>query len=128
MFTLDQITDIHERLGNKDTLGDYLRALRDIGVETYDSHVSDGHCEYFGADGQKLAGPAFHERLVIAATCDKVLFLQYLQQVEQGGVDYLEMSRSLADNGVEKWVFDTRKLTITYLDKAGNVLLREEVG
>ena len=128
MFTLEQITDIHERLGNKGTLGDYLRALRDIGVETYDSHVSDGHSEYFGTDGRKLAGPAFHERLVIAATCDKVRFLQYMKQVEQGGVGYVEMSESLADNGVERWIFDTRKLTITYLDKVGNVLLREEVG
>jgi hypothetical protein len=36
-------------------------------------------------------------------------------------------SKALADNGVEKWTFDTEKLTITYLDKAGNVLLSEKV-
>lgn len=59
MLILEQITDIHDRLGNSKTLGGYLRALRDIGVE--------------------------------------------------------------------KWAFDTAKLTITYLDKAGNVLLTEQV-
>ena len=127
MFTLEQITDIHDRLGNRDTLGGYLRALRDIGVETYDSYIADGHSEYFGADGQKLVGPAFHETFAIAETCDKEQFLQYMQQVEQGGVGYVEMSKALADNGVEKWTFDTEKLTITYLDKAGNVLLGEKV-
>lgn len=127
MFTLEQITDIHDRLGNRDTLGGYLRALQEIGVETYDSYITDGHSEYFGAHGQKLVGPAFHETFAIAETCDKEQFLQYMQQVEQGGVGYEDMSRALADNGVEKWTFHTEKLTITYLDKAGNVLLREKV-
>jgi uncharacterized protein YbcV (DUF1398 family) len=128
MFTLEQVTDIHDRLGNEDTLGAYLRALRDIGVETYDSYITDGHAEYFGADGKKLVGPAFHETFAIAETCDKEQFLQYMQQVEQGGIGYVEMSHALADNGVEKWAFDTEQLAITYLDKAGNVLLREDVG
>lgn len=127
MFTLEQISGIHDRLGNRGALGGYLRALRDIGVEMYDSYITDGHSEYFGADGQKLVGPAFHEAFAIAETCDKEQFLQYMQQVEQGGVGYVEMSKALADNGVEKWTFDTEKLTITYLDKAGNVLLDEKV-
>ena len=127
MFTLAQITDIHDRLGNEDTLGRYLRALAEIGIKTYDSYITDGHSEYFGADGQKLVGPAFHDSFAIAETCDKEQFLRYMQQVEQGEVGYAEMSKALADNGVEKWTFDTEELTITYLDKAGNVLLGEKV-
>jgi uncharacterized protein YbcV (DUF1398 family) len=127
MFTLEQITEIHGRLGNRETLGGYLHALLVIGVETYDSYITDGRSEYFGADGQKLVGPAFHEAFAIAETCDKERFLQYMQQVGRGGVGYVEMSKALADNGVEKWSFDTGKLTITYLDKSGNVLLTEKV-
>jgi uncharacterized protein YbcV (DUF1398 family) len=127
MFTLEQIADIHDRLGDRETLGSYLRALRDIGVLAYDSYITDGHSEYFGADGQKLVGPAFHETFTIADTCDKEQFLQYMRQVEQGGVGYVDMSRTLADGGVEKWTFDTANSTITYLDKAGNVLLNETV-
>jgi uncharacterized protein YbcV (DUF1398 family) len=127
VVTLEQIADIHDRFGNRDTLGGYLRALREIGVETYDSYVTDGHSEYYGADGRELVGPAFHEPFAVAETCDKEQFLRYMQRVEQGGVGYVEMSRALADNGVEKWTFDTGDLSITYLDKAGNVLLREKV-
>ncbi|MCW6006427.1 DUF1398 domain-containing protein [Micromonospora sp. CPCC 205371] len=108
-------------------MGAYLRALRDIGIETYDSYITDGHSEYFGANGQELVGPAFHETFAVAETCDKDRFLQYMQQVEQGGIGYEEMSKALADNGVEKWRFDTKELTITYLDKAGNVLLSEKL-
>ena len=70
---------------------------------------------------------AFHETFAISDTCDTEQFLQYMQRVEEGGVGYVEMSKALAENGVEKWTFDTEKLTITYLDKAGNVLLREKV-
>jgi uncharacterized protein YbcV (DUF1398 family) len=127
MFTIEQITDIHDRLGNQNTLGAYLRALRDIGVATCDSYITDGHSEYLGTDGQRLVGPAFHETFPVADTCDKEQFLQFMRQVEAGGVGYEEMSRTLAGNGVEKWTFDTAALTITYLDKAGTVLLREEV-
>lgn len=35
--------------------------------------------------------------------------------------------RALRDIGVEKWVFDTHALTITYYDKAGNELLKEDI-
>lgn len=127
MFTLEQITDTHDRLGSSDTLGAYLRALREIGVARYDSYVTDGHSEYYGADGTRLLGPAFHDAFVIAETCDRDQFLQYMRQIEQGGVGYVEMSKALADNGVEKWTFDTEQLSITYFDKAGKVLLEENV-
>jgi uncharacterized protein YbcV (DUF1398 family) len=127
VFTVEQITDIHDRLGNSDALGSYLRALRDLGVEKYDSYVTDGHSEYFGADGNRLIGPAFHETFTIADACDKERFLQYMQLVEQGGVGYVEMSKALADHGVEKWTFHMTELTVTYFDKAGNVLLAENV-
>jgi uncharacterized protein YbcV (DUF1398 family) len=127
VFTLEQIADIHHRLGNSDTLGDYLRALREVGVDTYDSFIADGHSEYHGANGQELVGPPSHEVFAIAETCDKEQFLWYMRQVEHGGIGYEEMSKALADNGVERWTFDTERLTITYFDKAGNVLLTETV-
>ena len=53
MFTLDQINDIHERLGKQATLIEYLRALNAIGVEKYDSFISDGHSEYLGNSQSK---------------------------------------------------------------------------
>lgn len=127
VFTLEQIADIHDRLGSKSSLELYLRALRDIGVARYDSFVSDGHSVYYGVDGQELVGPPFHETFAVAQAADEEWFLQYMKQVEQDGADYVEMSKALAGHGVEKWSFDTEKLTITYLDKAGNVLLGEKV-
>ena len=38
------------------------------------------------------------------------------------------MSRGLAQSSVEKWTFDTNKMTMTYYDRGGNVMLVEEIG
>jgi uncharacterized protein YbcV (DUF1398 family) len=46
---------------------------------------------------------------------------------EQGKTDYFEMTKGLADCGIEKWRFDTHKMTIAYYDKAGNKMLVESI-
>ncbi len=43
MFTLEQINDLHARLGKAETLIEYVRALNASGVEKYDSYLTDGH-------------------------------------------------------------------------------------
>ncbi|RTL69582.1 MAG: DUF1398 domain-containing protein [Pseudonocardiaceae bacterium] len=127
VFTLEDITRIHDELGNADTLPEYLRALRDIGVRHYDSFVADGHSEYHTADGHTLASGATHTTFIVSDTCDRPAFLDFMTLVEQGGVGYEQMSRRLAELGVEKWTFDTAALTITYTDRAGRTLLSEQV-
>jgi len=62
MFTLEQINHIHDQLGNAETLSEYLEALKKIGVETYDSFITDGHSEYFGKSGHKVVSPPVHEK------------------------------------------------------------------
>ena len=37
MFTLEQINEIHKRFGKKNTLYEYLSAVKAIGVDTFDS-------------------------------------------------------------------------------------------
>jgi hypothetical protein len=45
MFTIEQINAIHDRLGSAKTLAEYVRALKALGVERYDSFLADGHSE-----------------------------------------------------------------------------------
>lgn len=127
MFSLEDITRIHDELGSADTLPEYLRALRDIGVRHYDSFVTDGRSEYHSVDGRTLVSDAAHSTFAVSDTCDRDAFVAYMKVVEQGGVGYEEMSQHMADLGVEKWTFDTADLTITYSDKAGRTLLSEQV-
>jgi Protein of unknown function (DUF1398) len=57
MFTIEQINDLHARLGNAKTFPDYVRALKTLGVERYDSYLADGHSEYEGQGGHRVVLP-----------------------------------------------------------------------
>ena len=127
MFTLEQIDDIHDRLGSQDTLVQYLQALNAIGVERTDSFIADGHSEHFGQGGEKVVTPPAHEVLTIAGTSSRDGLVEALALHGQGKTSYAEMSKALAGSGVEKWSFDTNALTIAYYDKTGNELLVEAV-
>jgi uncharacterized protein YbcV (DUF1398 family) len=127
MFTFEQINDIHDRLGNAETLAQYLEALKNIGVDKYDSFITDGHSEYFGKDGHKVVSPPVHEKFSIAETSNRESFLKHLDLHNQRTTSYLEMSKGLADSGIEKWTFDTNKMTITYYGKDGNEILVESI-
>ena len=127
MFTIEQIDDVHDRLGNAETLAQYLRALHAIGVETSDSFVADGHSEYFGKGGCKVVSAPAHKKLTIAETANPKSLIEHLRLHNQGETNYLEMSKGLADSGVEKWTFDMNEMTIAYYDRAGNEMLVEAV-
>jgi uncharacterized protein YbcV (DUF1398 family) len=40
---------------------------------------------------------------------------------------YLEMSKGLAESGIEKWTVDTNRMTMTFYDKAGKEMLVEAI-
>jgi uncharacterized protein YbcV (DUF1398 family) len=125
LFTIEQINDLHDRLGNMETLPDYLRALSAIGVARFDSYIRDGHSEFFSSDGQRVVSEAAHELLTIADVTDREKVVEHLARHQRGETGYVEMSKGLAESGVEKWTMDTNDLTVTYLDSQGNTLLVE---
>ena len=127
MFTIEQINDLHVRLGSKKTLADYVRALKAIGVERYDSYLADGHSEYFGQGGDKVVSPPEHEVLAVADTCQREVFLEHLRRHERRETTYLAMSKGLADSGIEKWTVDTGAMTMTFVDKAGAEMLVAQI-
>jgi uncharacterized protein YbcV (DUF1398 family) len=127
MFTIEQINDLHARLGKAKTFFDYVRALNALGVEKYDSYLTDGHSEYFGNHGHKVISSAAHERLFIAEKSDKENFLKHLKLHEEGKTSYIEMSKGLAESGVEKWSVNTSKMTMVYYDQAGDDMLVESI-
>ena len=127
MFTIEQINDLHAQLGSARTLPEYVRALKALGVEQYNSYLADGHSEYFGQDGQSVVSPPEHEVLTVAATGQRETFLQHLGRHERHETTYLEMSRGLAESGVEKWTVDTGRMTMTFYDKAGRKMLVEQI-
>jgi uncharacterized protein YbcV (DUF1398 family) len=127
MFTIEQINNLHARLGSARTLPEYVLALKGLGVERYDSYVADGHSEYFGQGDHRVVSPPVHEVLPVAETAQREAFLQHLRRHERGETTYLEMSRGLAQSGVEKWTVDTARMTMTFQDQAGQEMLIEQI-
>jgi uncharacterized protein YbcV (DUF1398 family) len=74
-----------------------------------------------------VVSPLVHNKLSIAPKCNREEFLTHLKLHEQGKTDYFEMSKGLADSGIEKWTFDTHKMTVAYYDKDENEILFEEI-
>ena len=127
MFTIEEINDLHARLGSARTLPEYVRALKALGVERYDSYLADGHSEYFGPGGHRVVSPPVHEVLAVAETGQRETFLQHLRQHERRETTYLEMSRGLAQSGIENWTVHTGRMTRTFYDKAGTEMLVEQI-
>ena len=127
MFTIEQLTDLHARLGSAKTFPEYVRALKALGVERCDSYLADGHSEYCGQGGHRVVSPAVHEVLAVAESSQRETFLQHLRRHEQRQTTYLEMSKGLAQSGIEKWTVDTGRMTMTFYDKAGREMLVEQI-
>ena len=127
MFTIEQINGLHARLGSARTLPEYVRELKALGVERYDSYLADGHSEYFGQGGHRVVSPPVHEVLPVAETAKRETFLQHLRRHERRETTYLEMSRGLAQSGIEKWTVDTGRMTMTFHHKAGSEMLVEQI-
>src|SRR5215472_8401088 len=75
VFTIEQIEELHGRLGSAETLADYVRSLAGIGVVRYDSYVSDGHSKYFGRDGHRVISQPVHDQLSVAVDSDRKALL-----------------------------------------------------
>jgi uncharacterized protein YbcV (DUF1398 family) len=127
VFTIEQIEDLHDRLGSADTLPDYVQSLAALGVVSYSSFVCDGHSEYLGSDGERVVSGAAHELLAVADESDRDKFLDHLGRHERGETSYVEMSTGLAESGVERWTVDTHSMTMTVYDRSGNVLLVRQI-
>jgi uncharacterized protein YbcV (DUF1398 family) len=127
VFTIEQIEELHGRLGSAETLADYVRSLAGLGIVRYDSYVSDGHSEYLGDDGHRLISQPAHDELSVVVRSDRDAFLDHLRRHERGETSYLEMSRGLAESGVERWTVDTHAMTMTYYSQSGDILLAEVI-
>lgn len=125
MFTIDQIKDAHSKVKSGADFPAYVQALIQLGVSGYETYVSDGHSIYFGKDGFTLISPAKYSPLEISGTGNHESFKSDLKDHQQGKTDYPTFCRLSAEAGVHRWVVDLSKMTCTYFDKSGNVLLTE---
>lgn len=127
MFTTEQIKAAHSKVKSGADFPAYIQEIRQMGVTHYEAYVSDGHIDYHGADGHTAAVPAKYEPLPIATQPRVDEFKAQLLAHQQGKTDYLTFIRMCADCGIEKWMVSMKKMTCTYYDTSGKVILEEVI-
>ena len=125
-FTLEDIDRAHEG-ATQETVGKYLTDLRDLGVVSYVTYVSDGHSEYFDGKGAGLVSAVVHEAYEVSDTADRDAALRALEAHGAGKTDYFAFSRQLAAAGVCTWVMDPIRMTCTYYSKSGEKLHADDI-
>ncbi len=127
MFTIEQI---HEAMGKVRSGADfpkYVEDLREIGVTHYDNFVFDGQTDYYGENNFVLKGEAKYPEMKVNDHSSSEDLKNALAIHQEGETDYPTFCKQSAEAGVEKWVTDIENRTVTYIDKAGNVLLVESI-
>lgn len=127
MFTLDQIGEAHSKVKSGADFPRYIQDLIKLGVIHYSTFVSDGHTIYFGEKNARIESPPKYDSHKIAAKGNAGDLAHHLKIHQAGETDYPTFCSQAADDGVEKWTVDTNKMTCTYYDKSGNVLITEEI-
>ena len=127
MFTIEDITAVHSKVKTGADFPAYVQGMKALGVEHYENHLSDSHATYYGADGFVLDGPARYTVIAVANSSSPEDLKRAIAAHQQGQTDFITVSKQAADAGVEKWQVHTGKLTCTYFDKAGDVMLVEEI-
>lgn len=127
MFTVEQIKTAHSKVKSGADFPAYIQDIKKLGVTYYETYVTFGHTDYYGANDYKTSAPARYEPLTIGLECNKEQFKVDLKEHQQGATDYPTFIGISAKLGIEKWVVCMDKMTCTYYDKSGNEILVEEI-
>ena len=114
------------------TGADFPRLVKDlkaIGVLNYDHIVSDGSNVFYGKDGSSIpVAIGVHQGPIIVSTNVSLEKLKRSLSIhQQGKTDYPTFCTQAGEAGVDKWVSDLEKMTVTYLDKSGDQILLESI-
>ena len=127
MFTVEQIQAAHSKVKSGADFPGYIQDLKKLGVTSYETFVSDGHTDYYGANNYKTTSPSKYAPLEIAQQSNAVEFKSDLKAHQNGKTNYPTFSSDSAKSGIEKWMVVMDKMTCTYYDKTGNEILVEQI-
>lgn len=122
-FTLEQITEAQRKSTNFPL---FIQNLRILGVADFVTSVSDGYTDYFDMAKESINSEPTHDFLV-AEKADRAKFLKCLKLHQSGATDFTEFCKDCAENGIDCWIVDLRKMTCIYYDKTGQEILVEKI-
>ncbi|MFN8343715.1 MAG: DUF1398 family protein [Spirosomataceae bacterium] len=127
MFTAEQIKAAHSKVKSGADFPAYIQDIKKLGVTFYETFVTDGHTDYYGANDYKTSSVAKYGTLTIARTSNIEQFKTDIKAHQQGKTDYPTFCNDCAKSGIEKWGVSIDKMTCAYYDKAGNEIWTEQI-
>lgn len=127
MFTLEEIKAAHAKVKSGADFPDYVQDLIQLGIIFYETHVTDGHTDYYGEANFKVTSGPVYDKLIIAAKSDRVSFQDDLKAHQRGLTNYMAFCNDCARSGIAKWTMDIKQKTCTYYDLSGNEILTEKI-
>ena len=127
MFTVEQINQAHEKVKSGADFPKYIQEIKQMGVTSFETWVTDSHTEYFGENNYQTKSLPQYENLTIADSSNREKFCRYLKIHQQGETDYFTFCRHCAETGIERWFVCLDEMTCTYYDKAKNKILVEPI-
>ncbi len=127
MFTLEQIEAIHSKVKSGADFPRYIQELIQLGMLNYTIHVDNGRTVYSGKNNFSISSGGKYSLLEVALRGDKQKLEYTLRIHQQGLTDYPTFCKQAAEAGVEKWVVDMEKMSCSYYDRKGNLLVIETI-
>lgn len=127
MFTIQQIHEAHSKVKSGADFPKYMQDIIALGVNSFETFVSDNHTNYYGINGFKITSEGFSETLTIVEESNIKQFKLDLKAHQEGKTDYMTFLNDCAKSGVEKWIVVMDKMTCSYYDKVGNEMVVERI-
>jgi len=127
MFTVSEIELAHSKVKSGADFPLYIREIKQMGVDAFETWVRDSHTSYFGKNGSQADSEPQYEDLKISDVSDQEKFRHYLKIHQQGETDYYTFCKHCAETGIEKWFVSLESMTCTYYDKSGRQILEEQI-
>lgn len=127
MFTVKQIEDAHKKVQSGADFPKYIQDIKELGVITFETWVTDSHTKYYGKDDFVTKSTPKYDAISISENCNPEKFKIQLKAHQQGKTDYFTFCNDCATYGIEKWIVNVYNMTCIYYDKNGNEILMEQI-
>lgn len=127
MFTLNQISEAYQKVKTGSDFPKLVQDLIALGVISYSNRVEDGQTIYSGVNQFQLVSPAKYPLIKINHDASTDRLKQALLIHQKGETDYFTFCQHAAEAGVDQWITDMQKMTVSYLDQNGTILLQESI-
>lgn len=127
MFTKEQIIAAQSNVKSGADFPTLVQAFKKMGVLYYEHLVGEERNVFFGDNDHSVSIDYGKPPLTVNdhSSAEKLRLALKIHQA--GQTDYPTFCKESADAGVEKWVSDLQKMTVTYLDKKGHALVTENI-